>query len=99
MTIEVAKQRLLNTAWLGTNEDRETTEEAVRVLIKAVEQEPKTVSIPEGATNGDAVQIMFNKTFPKTIILYKNDESRLTINPMFSREWWEMPYKESEGKE
>lgn len=42
MTIEVAKQRLLNTAWLGTNEERETTEEAVRVLIKAVEQQPKT---------------------------------------------------------
>jgi len=42
MTIEDAKQRLLNTAWLGTNEDRETTEEAVRVLIKAVEQQPKT---------------------------------------------------------
>lgn len=37
MTIEEAKDRLLNTAWLGTNEDRDKTEEAVRVLIDAVE--------------------------------------------------------------
>lgn len=66
-------------------------------IISMLEQEPRTVSIPEGATNGDVVQIMFNKMFPKTIILYKNDESELTVSLICSREWWEMPYKESEG--
>lgn len=41
MTREEAKQRLLDTAWLGSNEDRDKTEEAVKVLITALEQEPK----------------------------------------------------------
>ena len=36
MTIEEAKSRLLNTAWLGTDEDRDKTEEAVGVLFDAV---------------------------------------------------------------
>ena len=36
MTIEEAKSRLLNTAWIGTDEDRDKTEEAVGVLFDAV---------------------------------------------------------------
>ena len=36
MTIDEAKSRLLNTAWLGTDEDRDKTEEAVGVLFDAV---------------------------------------------------------------
>ena len=37
MTIDEAKSRLLNTAWLGTDEDRDKTEEAVKVAITALE--------------------------------------------------------------
>lgn len=58
MTIEEAKSRLLNTAWLGTDEDRDKTEEAVGVLfdaVKAIEdikQEIIDNSIFETTENG-----------------------------------------------
>ena len=41
MTREEAIYQLRNTAWLGTHEDREKTEEAVEMAISALEQEPK----------------------------------------------------------
>ena len=37
MVREEVKSRLLNTAWLGTDEDRDKTEEAVKVAITALE--------------------------------------------------------------
>ncbi len=74
-------------------------EKACGMAIEALEQEKKTVSIPDGATNGDVFTIMFNKTFSKTIVVYENDKSRLTINPIFSREWWETPYKAESEEE
>ena len=40
MTREEAIYLLRNTAWLGTHEDREKTEEAVEMAISALEQEP-----------------------------------------------------------
>ena len=40
MTREEAIDLLRNTAWLGTHEDREKTEEAVEMAISALEQEP-----------------------------------------------------------
>ena len=40
MTKQEAIKILRNTAWLGTNEDREKTEQAVEVISKALEQEP-----------------------------------------------------------
>ena len=58
MTIEEAKSRLLNTAWLGTDEDRDKTEEAVGVLfdaVKAIEdikQEIENYMISEGFGSG-----------------------------------------------
>ena len=42
MTREEAIYILRNTAWLGTDKDRDETEQAVEVAIKALEQEPKT---------------------------------------------------------
>lgn len=36
MTREEAIARLKNTAWLGSNNDRESTEEAVRMAIEAL---------------------------------------------------------------
>lgn len=95
---------VLGTAELNVEPDdvymsiNKETYEKIRTMLERSEQEPKTdsTSIPDDATNGDVFTIMFNKTFPKTIVMYKNDESMLTISPMFSREWWEMPYKESE---
>jgi hypothetical protein len=41
MTREEAIYRLKNTAWLGSNEDRETTEEAVNMAISALSAEPQ----------------------------------------------------------
>ena len=40
MTKDEAKNLLLNAAWLGTDETREKTEEAVRMAIELLEQEP-----------------------------------------------------------
>ena len=40
MTRQEAIYRLNNTAWLGSDEDREATEEAVKLAIKALEREP-----------------------------------------------------------
>lgn len=58
MTIEEAKSRLLNTAWIGTDEDRDKTEEAVGVLfdaVKAIEdikQEIENYMISKGFGSG-----------------------------------------------
>ena len=41
MTIDEAKNRLLNTAWLGSDEDRDKTEEAVGVIINAIKDREK----------------------------------------------------------
>lgn len=48
MTREEAIHRLKNTAWLGTNKDREETEQAVDMAIEALTNEwtPITVSEP-----------------------------------------------------
>ena len=40
MTKQEAIKILRNTAWLGTNEDREKTEQAIEVVVEALEQEP-----------------------------------------------------------
>lgn len=40
MTKQEAIKILRNTAWLGTHEDREKTEQAVEVVAEALEQEP-----------------------------------------------------------
>ena len=40
MTREEAIHRLKNAAWLGTNDERNKTEEAVDMAISALEQEP-----------------------------------------------------------
>ena len=44
MTKEEAIYQLRNTAWLGTHEDREKTEEAVEMAISALEQMPEATS-------------------------------------------------------
>lgn len=41
MNTHEAIKILRNTAWLGTNEDREKTEQAIEVVAEALEQEPK----------------------------------------------------------
>jgi hypothetical protein len=41
MTREEAIYKLKNTAWLGTDKDREETEQAVDMAIKALEELPK----------------------------------------------------------
>lgn len=75
----------------GNKEFNHGVDCCIDTLLKA--PTVKAITIPEGATNGDVFTIMLNKTFPKTIVMYKNDESRLTISPIFSREWWETPYQ------
>lgn len=40
MTRQEAIKILRNTAWLGMNEDREKTEQAIEVVAEALEQEP-----------------------------------------------------------
>lgn len=72
---------------------------ALDMGIKAIKQ----WSIPEGATNGDAIKIMF----PDAIISESEDTVHLkypTVNsdPLFfvqvSKRWWNAPYRESEEK-
>lgn len=41
MTTHEAIKILRNTAWLGTNEDREKTEQAIEVVAEALDQEQK----------------------------------------------------------
>lgn len=48
MTREEAIQVLKNTAWLGANEDREATEEAVDMAIEALQGGDAETSIPTG---------------------------------------------------
>ena len=38
MTREEAKETLLNAAWLGTDKDREKTEETVKIAVQALEE-------------------------------------------------------------
>ena len=40
MNTHEAIKILRNTAWLGTNEDREKTEQAIEVVAEALDQEP-----------------------------------------------------------
>ena len=47
MTREEVKHILLNTAWLGTNENRERTEKAVEIAVKALEAKDKVILIIE----------------------------------------------------
>lgn len=44
MTIEESISILSNAAWLGTDEDRERTEEAVKVAITALQKDGDTIS-------------------------------------------------------
>ena len=46
MTREEAIYRLKNTAWLGTNKDREETEQAVDMAIEALKAEPNKAIPP-----------------------------------------------------
>ena len=50
MTREEAIYRLNNTAWLGTNKDREETEQAVQMAIEALQEQKtgKWIKIAEG---------------------------------------------------
>ena len=48
--------------------------------------------IPKGATHGDVFKKMFNTVFPKTIAIFKVDESNLTMSFCFTQEWWDEPY-------
>ncbi len=61
-------------------------------------QEPKTVSIPKGATNGDVIKAMF----PWVEVKEKNNGYEVyfgigTASQYFNYQWWNAPY-EIEGE-
>ena len=66
--------------------------------------------IPEGATNGEVIKAMFNISdseideglsttyiYTKTRVLKGGSQDRLREQITFDREWWNSPYKGSEG--
>jgi hypothetical protein len=51
-------------------------------------------------TNGEMLDEMLRKTFPRTIFIRGINERNKTRSIVFSDEWLEMPYEaESEGEE
>ena len=61
-------------------------------MICEVYKDSLATLIPKEVTHGDVVMKMFKKAFPKTILIFKCDESNSTISICFSREWWDEPY-------
>ncbi len=60
-------------------------------------QEPKTVSIPKGATNGDVIKTMF----PWVEVKEKNNGYEVyfgigTASQYFNYQWWNAPYESEE---
>ena len=66
------------------------TSELLAKIVKS--QGSVTMLIPKGVTHGEVFMKMFKTVFPKTVVIYKNDENNLTISPCFTREWWDEPY-------
>ncbi len=65
-----------------------------KLILELLEQEPKTVSIPDGATNGDVVKIMF--PYGKYGI-NGNEVHVFGVGGngclVFTLDWWNAPYK------
>lgn len=77
---------------------------------KLMTLEQAVIEIPEGATNGEMIKAMFNISdseideglsttyiYTKTRVLKGGSQDRLREQITFDREWWNAPYKGSEG--
>lgn len=74
MTREEAKSRLLNTAWLGTDEDRDKTEEAVGVLFDAVKVIEDIKAEIESYVSEEPHQLMSKTTVLEIIDKYRKEQ-------------------------
>lgn len=53
----------------------------------------KSIDIPEGATNEDALNIALRNIFPRTIFIRMIDAANKTQGIIASDEWLAMPYR------
>lgn len=83
---------------------------AKKLEKKLMTLEQAVIEIPEGATNGEMIKAMFNISdseideglsttyiYTKTRVLKGGSQDRLREQITFDREWWNAPYKGSEG--
>ncbi len=100
-TITLAHSDLTKTIYAIIGKEKiDITDQAIAEVkaIKALEQEPKTVSIPKGATNGDVIKALF----PSVEVKEKNNGYEVYVGigtacQYFNYQWWNSLY-ESEGE-
>ena len=84
MTREEAIYYLENTAWLGTDEDREKTEEAVNIAV-ALLQKPEQGWIPCSERLPEDVEV--GEEYPN-VIFCTQDESYTGFYENCTGKWW-----------
>ena len=71
------------------------------LLQGKIEGMPNVVVIPDNATNGDMVKAITGEDFSRGASIYNHDlmicEGEYYL--AFNIDWWNAPYKGSEGKE
>lgn len=99
MTIEVMRYKL-NELRMMLNDGEHTEEQGILTdIIKELDRVENKGEF-DGMNNGEVMNLVLRKTFPRTIFIRGIDEYNKTKSIVYSEEWENAPYKgESEGEE
>lgn len=59
-------------------------------------KEEGSITVPDGATNGEVFETFMRKAYPRSITIYQKNEAEKTIKPIFSEDWWNSPYRKEQ---
>lgn len=85
-----------------TKEEGEKTINALNFAIESIKvdraydlayEKVDFIEIPEGATNGEVFEKLMREAYPKTLTIYGRNDDTKTIEPIFSEDWWNSPYR------
>lgn len=98
----ISKQAVLNTLNnmdKALDEER-TVEKYKELLTECIKVLPSAdvkrdfVEIPEGMTNGEVMNLILRKTFPRMIFIRGINEWNKTKSIVYAEEWENAPYRE-----
>jgi len=77
----------------------ESAEEWYKLLCEKWDEGDWICHAPKGMTNGDVMNLVLRKTFPRIIFIRGINEWNKTKSIVYSEEWENAPYKAEKGGE
>lgn len=80
-------------------EKNESSEDWYKLFCEKWNEGEWIFNVPEGMTNGEVMNLVLRKIFPRTIFIRGNDPCYKIKSINYSEEWENTPYKAEKGGE